>query len=154
FNASVIISGHWVISGYNVENDSAYELLLISHLQAHGTAAASAVPSTANTVIGSYLSTGYPLGTQSLLGVISGILGVSPAVSWQSFISAMAAVAALAASLLSGRTMDRRLAAAAGAVAVGAALTYEYALQGAIKEIGLLAAVFCALAVIRHAILA
>src|SRR4051794_28666228 len=32
FNAAVIISGHWVISGYNVENDSAYELLLISHL--------------------------------------------------------------------------------------------------------------------------
>jgi hypothetical protein len=154
FNASVIISGHWVISGYNVENDSAYELLLVSHLQAHGTAAASAVPSTANSVLSSYLSTGYPLGSQSLLGVISGILGISPAVAWQSFISAMAAVGALAASLLSGRTMDRRLAAAAGAVAVGAALTYEYALQGAIKEIALVAAVLCALAVIRHAILA
>ena len=48
--------------------------------------------STANSVISSYLSTGYPLGAQSLLGVISGMLGVSAAVAWQSFISAMAAV--------------------------------------------------------------
>jgi hypothetical protein len=153
FNAAVILSGHWVISGYNIENDSAYELLLVHHLQAHGTAAASAVPSTANSVIAAYLATGYPLGSQSLLGVISGILGVSPAVAWQSFISAMAAVGALAASQLSGRTMSPRLGAAAGALALGAALTYEYALQGAIKEIAVLVAVLCSLAVIRYAIL-
>ena len=153
FNAAVILSGHWVISGYNIENDSAYELLLVHHLQAHGTAAASAVPSTANSVIASYLTTGYPLGSQSLLAVIAGILGVSPAVAWQSFISAMAAVGALAASQLSGRTMRPWLGAAAGALALGAALTYEYALQGAIKEIAVLAAILCSLAVIRYAIL-
>lgn len=153
FNASVIASGHWVISGYNIENDSAYELLLISHLQAHGTASASTIPSTANSVISSYLTTGYPLGSQSLLGVISGTLGVSPAVAWQSFISAMAAVGAIAAAQLSGRTMGVRTAALAAVLALGAALTYQYALQGAIKEIAVLAAVLASLAVMRHAML-
>lgn len=153
FNASVIATGHWTLAGYNIENDSAYELVLIAHLQAHGTQAVAGPTSTANTVLSSYLSAGYPLGAQSLLAVVSGLLGVSAAVVWQGFISTMAAIAAAAAATLSGRTMDRRLAALAGFLAMAAALTYQFALQGAIKEIGVLTAVICALAVIRHAIL-
>jgi hypothetical protein len=153
FSASVIATGHWTLTGYNIENDTAYELVLVSHLQAHGTAAASSVPSTANSVVSSFLSTGYPLGAQSLLAVISGLLGVSAAVAWQGFISAMAGVAAMAAATLSGRTMSARLGALAGLVAVAAALTYQYALQGAIKEVAVATTVLCALAVIRFAIL-
>jgi hypothetical protein len=153
FNASVLASGHWTFTGYNIENDSAYELLLVAHLQAHGTQAASHLSSTANTVLSSYLTTGYPLGAQSLLAVLSGLLGVSAAVVWQGFISSMAAVGAMALASLSGRTMGRRLAALTAVVAMGAALTYQYALQGSIKEIGVLVATLCALAVMRHAIL-
>ena len=156
FNASVIMTGHWTFTGYNLENDTAYELLLVAHLQAHGTQAlaANAPISTANTALTSYLSTGYPLGSQSLLAVLSGLLGVSAAVAWQAFIATMAAIAALACSTLSGRTMDRRLAALTGFLAVSAALTYQYALQGSIKEIAMVAAALCALAVNRHAVIA
>ena len=153
FNAGVIASGHWTFAGYNIENDSAYELLLVAHLQAHGTQAAPHLASTANTVLASYLSNGYPLGAQSALAVVSGLLGVSAAVVWQGFISSMAGVGAMALATLSGRTMDRRLAALTAVVAMGAALTYQYALQGSIKEIGVLVAILCALAVMRHAIL-
>jgi hypothetical protein len=155
FNASVIMSGHWTFTAYNLENDSAYELLLVAHLQAHGTQALGlhAPISTANTALSAYLSSGYPLGSQSLLAVVSGLLGVSAAGAWQSFISTMAAIGALACSTLAGRTMDRRLAALMGFVAVSAALTYQYALDGAIKEIAVVAVVLCALAVIRHAVL-
>lgn len=156
FNASVIMSGHWTFTGYNLENDSAYELLLVAHLQAHGThAIASNAPiSTANTALASYLSTGYPLGSQSLLAVVSGLLGVSGAVAWQGFISTMAAIGATACSTLSGKTMDRRVAALTGFLAVAAALTYQYALQGSIKEVAMVAAVLISLAVSRHALLA
>lgn len=155
FNASVIMSGHWTFTGYNIENDSAYELLLVGHLQAYGTQAlaAHAPVSTANTALSAYLATGYPLGTQSLLAVTSGILGVSGVVVWQGFISTMAAIGTLAASTLSERTMPRPLAALTGFVAMAAALTYQYALQGSIKEIGVLAASLCALAIARYALL-
>ena len=112
----MIMAGHWTFTGYNIENDSAYELLLVAHLQIHGTQALphNAPISTANTALAGYLSTGYPLGSQSLLAVVSGLLGVSAAVVWQGFISTMAAIGALACSTLSGRTMDRRLAALTG----------------------------------------
>lgn len=155
FNASVIMSGHWTFTAYNLENDSAYEFLLVAHLQAHGTQALGphAPISTANSALSAYLSSGYPLGSQSLLAVVSGLLGVSAAVAWQSFISTMAAIGALACSTLAGRTMNQRLAALMGFVAVSAALTYQYALDGAIKEIAVVAVVLCALAVIRHAVL-
>lgn len=152
FNSSVIVTGHWTFTG-NITSDPANELLLVSHLQAHGTHDVVTGTSTANTVISSYLQTAYPLGSQSLLAVISGLLGVDPAVIWQGFISAIAGIAAIAAATLSGRTMGRMAAALAGLLSVAAALTFQYALQGYIKEIAVLATMMCALAVIREAIL-
>lgn len=153
FDLSVIASGHWTWTGYNIENDSAYELVLIAHLQAHGTHITFGPASTAQTVVTGYLSTGYPLGSQSLLAVLSGFFGVPAAALWQGFISTVAAVGTMAASSLSGRTFAPRVAAAVGFVAVSGALVYQYALQGAIKEIAVLVAVLSALAVGREAIL-
>lgn len=153
-DVSVLASGHWTITFYNIANDSAYELVLIAHLQAHGTQTATGTVSTAKTVINSYLSTGYPLGGQSLLAVVSGLLGVSAAVVWQGFMSAMVGIGTLVASSLTGRTMGPRAAAAAALVALVAALTYQYTLQGEIKEIATLVGVLTALAVMRHGLLA
>lgn len=153
FTASVIVTGHWTFTGYNVTNDPAYEMLLVSHLQGHGIHGAVTGTSTANTVVSSYLRTAYPLGSQSLLAVISGLLRVAPAVIWQGFISAMAGIAAIAATTLSGRTMGTRAAALTAGIAIAAALTYQYALAGYIKEIAVLATLMCALAAIREAVL-
>jgi hypothetical protein len=147
---SVIASGHWTLTFYNIDNDSAYELVLIAHLRAHGTHSATGMPSTAHTVIQAYLSTGYPLGGQSLLGVVSGLLGVSAAVVWQGFMSSMIGIATLVASAISGRTMGPRAAAAAALLALLAALTFQYTLQGSIKEITTLVGILAALAVMRY----
>ncbi|HLY49380.1 MAG TPA: hypothetical protein VKR21_09295 [Solirubrobacteraceae bacterium] len=152
FDLSVIATGHWAWTGYNLTNDSAYELVLVSHLQAHGTVATTGPVSTTQTVVSQYLATGYPLGSLSMLGVLSGLLGVSAAALWQGFISALAALGALAASCLSGRTFSPRLAALVAFISLGSALFYQYALQGSIKEVAVLAAVLCALAVGRYAI--
>jgi hypothetical protein len=153
FDLSVIATGHWTLTGYRLEDDVAFELLLARHLQEHGTAIGTLAPSTAKSFIVSFQSTGYPLGTQSYLGAIGGLLHAELASIWQGFLSSLAAVGAMAAATLSGRTMDRRLAALAGLLTMAAALTYQYAMQGSIKEVGTAVAVLCALALIRFAIL-
>jgi hypothetical protein len=153
FDASVIATGHWTFTGYRLEDDVAFELLLARHLQEHGTAIGALQPSTAKSFIVSFLSTGYPLGTQSYLGAIGGLLHAELASIWQGFLSSIAAVGAIAAATLSGRTMDRRVAALVGLLTIAAALTYQYAMQGSIKEFGTAVAVLSALALVRFAIL-
>ena len=153
FDLSVIATGHWTFTGYRLEDDVAFELLLARHLQEHGTAIGALPPSTAKSFIVSFLSTGYPLGTQSYLGAIGGLLHAELATIWQGFLSSLAAVGAIAAATLSGRTMDRRVAALVGLLTMAAALTYQYAMQGSIKEFGTAVAVLSALALVRFAIL-
>jgi hypothetical protein len=64
----------------------------------------------------------------------------------------MAALGALALSTLTRGLLDARRAAFVGLVAICANLTYQYALQGGIKEIGLLATLCAAAALGRAAI--
>jgi hypothetical protein len=153
FDLSVIATGHWTFTGYRLEDDVAFELLLTRHLQDYGTSIGSLAPSTAKSFVESFLSTGYPLGAQSYLGAIGGLLHAELASIWQGYLSALAGVGAIAAATLSGRMMDRRVAALAGLLTMAAALTYQYAMQGSIKEVGTAIAVLCALALIRFAIL-
>ena len=89
----------------------------------------------------SYLSSGYPLGTQSLLGTFSGLTGyLRRRCIYQGFISGLAALAAVAlATLIASVCSGLARAALIAFVAMSANLTYQYALQGGIKEIGLLA---------------
>ncbi len=153
FDASVILTGHWTFTGYHLQDDTAYEFLLANHLKVYGTAFAHMPASTANSYISSFLSTGYPLGAQAYLGALSGLVHAEVAVIWQGYLSSLAGIGAMAASTLSGRTMDRRLAALVGFLAISASLTYQYALQGSVKEIGAVVAVLCAMALIRFAVL-
>ena len=153
FDASVIATGHWTFVGYHLQDDTAYEMLLASHLQTYGTNVGNLAPSTATDYIQAFLSTGYPLGTQSFLAALGGLLHVDVAVIYQGFLSALAGVGAMAASTLSGSVLSRRLGALVGFLAISASLTYQYALQGSIKEIGTTVAVLCTLALIRFAIL-
>jgi hypothetical protein len=153
FDASVIGTGHWTFTGYHLQDDTAYEMLLVEHLKVYGTHLGALPPSTARSYIASFLSTGYPLGTQSYLAALSGLVHTEVAVIWQGYLSSLAAVGAMAAATLSGRTLDRRLGALVGFMAMSAALTYQYALQGSIKEVGVTVAVLCALALMRFAIL-
>jgi hypothetical protein len=148
----VIAYGHWTWSGYDFVNDSAFEMLLASHIQGYGLTLGNIPLTSAQQFLMSYLNSGYPLGTQSLLGALGVLTDTDVAVLYQGFIASMAAVAAVAlASAMRGLLSPRR-AALAGAAALAANLTYQYALQGAIKEIGLLATLCAGVALGREAI--
>jgi len=153
FDLGAIATGHWTFAGYKLQDDVAYELLLARHMQTYGATLGSVPPSTATSFIGSFLSTGYPLGTQAYLGALGGMLNTELAAIWQGYLSALAGVGAIAASLLTTRTLSRPVGALVGLLAMAAALTYQYAMQGAIKEIGVTVAVLCALALISQAII-
>lgn len=142
----VIAYGHWTWSGYDFVNDTAFEMLLADHIKTFGTTLGSMPSSTVRDFVANYLASAYPLGTQSLLGTLSGITATNVAVLYQGLISCFAAAAAIALASATRGLLDARRAAFAGFAAIAANLTYQYALQGNIKEIGLLCTVCAALA--------
>jgi hypothetical protein len=146
----VIASGHWTWSGYDFVGDSAFEMLLAVHIKGFGTVLGSIPETSEREFLKAYLESGYPLGTQSLLGTFSGLTHTPVEVLYQGFISALAAMAAVALATLTSGLLRAWRAAAVGFMALAANLTYQYALQGGIKEIGLLAT-FCTAAALAHA---
>ena len=148
----VIVYGHWTWSGYDFVNDSAFEMLLAEHIKGFGTVLGNIPETSEREFLNAYLNSGYPLGTQSLLGTFSAILSVPSAVIYQGFIAGLAAMAAIALAVIVRPLLSPLRAAAVGFVAISANLTYQYALQGGIKEIGLLATVCAAAALAREAI--
>ncbi|HEV7938276.1 MAG TPA: hypothetical protein VGP18_09670 [Solirubrobacteraceae bacterium] len=148
----VLAYGHWTWSGYDFVNDSAFEMLLASHIKGYGLTLGKIPLTSEQQFLMSYLNSGYPLGTQSLLGTLSGLTDTDVAVLYQGFIASMAGLAAVALASATQGLLDARRAALAGAAALAANLTYQYALQGAVKEIGLLATLCAGVAVGREAI--
>jgi hypothetical protein len=135
----VIAHGHWTWSGYDFVNDSSFEMLLAEHLKSYGATLGSIPESSEREFLNSYLNSGYPLGTQALLGTFSGLTDTPAAVLYDGFIAGLAAMAAVALSSVAGRLVAGWRAALVGLLALSANLTYQYALQGGIKEIGLIA---------------
>ena len=150
FILPLIGAGHWTWVGYNLDNDTAFEMLLARHLQSFGTHVVSQPVSTATLTTNNYLNVGYPLGTHAQLATISGLLRVSPAVGYQAYMAAIAAIGAVALATLAAHIVSRRVAALLAFAAVAANITYQYAMQGDIKEIGALATLCCALALGRE----
>jgi hypothetical protein len=143
----VIAYGHWTWVGYDFVNDSSFEMLLASHIKGYGLTLGNIPLTSAQQFLNSYLNSGYPLGTQSLLGTLSGLTFTDVAVLYQGFIASLAALAAVALASVARGLLDARRAALAGFAALAANLTYQYAMQGNIKEIGLLATVCAGVAV-------
>jgi hypothetical protein len=154
FVLPVIASGHWTWSGYNFVNDSAVEMLLADHLKHFGTALGNIPESSEREFLASYLSTGYPLGSQSLLATFSGLTATPVPALYQGFIAGLAAMGAVALATLTRQLLSARLAAVIAFAAISANLTYQYALQGGIKEIGLLATLCATVALAREAYVA
>jgi hypothetical protein len=148
----VIAYGHWTWSGYDFVNDSGFEMLLASHVKGYGLALGNIPLTSEQQFLMSYLNNGYPLGTQSLLGTLSGLTDTDVAVLYQGFIASLAALSAVALATVTRGLLDARRAALVGFAAIAANLTYQYALQGNIKEIGLLATLCAGLALGRATI--
>ncbi len=148
----VIAYGHWTWSGYGFVNDTGFELLLANHAKSFGTLLGNLPESSERQFLVQYLGNGYPLGTQALLGTFSGMIATPVEVLYQGYIAGMAALAAVALAVLGERWLSARRAAVVAVGALAANLTYQYALQGAIKEIGLLATLCAAVALASFAI--
>ena len=148
----VIVYGHWTWVGYDFVNDSAFEMLLASHIKGYGLTLGNIPLTSAQQFLNSYLNTGYPLGTQSLLGTISGLTGTEVAVLYQGFLASLAALGALALATVTRGLLDPRRAAFAAFAAMAANRPAPAAMQGNIKEIGLLAILCAGVAVGREAI--
>src|ERR1700722_4806042 len=90
----VIAYGHWTWVGYDFVNDSGFEMLLASHIKGYGLTLGTIPLTSAQQFLTSYLNTGYPRGTQSLLGTISGLIDTEVAVLYQGFVASLAALGA------------------------------------------------------------
>ena len=147
YAAPMLLSGGWTWSGYNFLNDTAVQFLLADHLKTAGTDPGMLPLTTGGMITRSYLYSGYPLGTHAYLATLSGLLATPVEVLYQGFVSAMAALTAMAMAVLSGRIgFGARTAAILASVAVASNLAYNYGLQGSIKEIGVLCALAAAMA--------
>ena len=151
--APVVLSGSWTWLGYNFVNDTAIHLAMIDHVAEHGAAVAGGLPSTHDNAINGTLGTGYPLGTYGLLAALAWFVPVETAALYQPFIACLAALAAMAlATLARAAGAGARAAAAIGLLAVGATITYQYALHGAIKEVALVLVLAVVAALAREAL--
>ncbi len=155
--APVLAAGGWTWTGYNFVNDTAVQFLLADYLADHGTVAPPGLPaeSTGLEHVRVYFDTGYPVGSHSLLATLDALVpGPLPAI-YQPLIASCAALAAMAlAGLAAGAGLSGLAAAAAGGAAMASNLTYNYGLQGNLKEIAFVAALAAAAAVGAEALTA
>ncbi len=149
----VILHGHWTWAGYDFVNDSSFEMLLASHAKSAGTVLGHLPESSERQFLVQYLiDARYPLGTQSLLGTLSGLIDTPVEVLYQPYIAALAGFGGVALATIAERRMSGWRAGLVAVAAICANLTYQYAQQGGIKEIGLLATVCAAVALACAAI--
>jgi hypothetical protein len=153
FMAPVLLSGHWTWAGYNFVNDPAVNMVMVDHIAHHGDAETAFNRSTTGNMIVNTLGTAYPLGIHALLASLNWLVPLPLAAVYQPFIAMLAALAAMAFAELGRRCgLPRWIAAAAAVAAVGANLTYQYALHGAFKEIALVTMLATAAALARVAL--
>jgi hypothetical protein len=147
--APVVLTGEWTWAGYNFVNDTAQQLLLADWLTDHGVAGPGANrTSVATEFVRAYLDTGYPIGAHALLGTLGELVPAPLPAVYQPCIAVLAASTALGlASIARQVGAPAPVAAGCGALAVGANLFYQYALQGNIKEIAFFMALVTAAAV-------
>ncbi|MCW2986129.1 MAG: hypothetical protein JWR63_3699 [Conexibacter sp.] len=148
--APVLLSGHWTWTGYNFVNDTAVQMLLADHLASNGLripAASSPTASTASEVVRVYLTTGYPVGIHSLLAVLHALLPGELAPLYQPMLGVLAGTTSLALFHLARiARLAAPLAAGAALAALSSNLTYQYVLQGNVKELALITTLATAVA--------
>jgi hypothetical protein len=137
--APVALSGDATFAGYTFLGDTSVHFALIDYITVHGTDIVDLAPSNYERVTQTQLENGYPLGLHFELATLRQVLGIGTDEAYHPFMAVSIALAALpAARLLEALGIPRLLACAGGAVALVAYLPYSYALQGGIKEMGMI----------------
>ena len=155
FMAPVVLSGGWTWTGYNFVNDTSVQFLLADHVARDGMTAPIGAPSdtysTPSEYVRVYLSTGYPVGSHGLIAVVTRLTQIPIEAAYNPFLAALVAFATLSFSALGRRSGLLPVVAALTAfAAVAANLIYQYALQGNVKEIAMLATLAATVAFARE----
>ncbi len=87
---------------------------MASHIKGYGLTLGNIPLTSEQQFLMSYLNSGYPLGTQSLLGTLSGLTDTDVAVLYQGFIASLAALGAVALATVTRGLLDARRAALGG----------------------------------------
>ena len=97
YSLPILLTGTATFAGYLTLDDTATWLALADHVMEHGRTVSSLAPSTYQQVLADYLATsGYPVGTFTILGVGSELTGQDVAWLFQPTIAFFAAMLALA----------------------------------------------------------
>lgn len=137
YAAPVVLSGSATFAGYGQLGDIADHFVIADSMLETGGTTGDPTASAYEMAVQAYPAQGYPTGMHTALGSLRALVGEDVAWVFQPFLAFVMALAALALVPLVEPVL-RTGAARAGAMAFAAlpALTYGYALQGAIKELG------------------
>jgi hypothetical protein len=139
YMAPIALSGQTTFAGYTLLGDTSVHFSLIDYISDHGTRLVAQAPSSYSSVTAAEISIGYPLGLHFELASVRWLLGAEVSRIYQPFLATTIALAIPPVVALLRRVGIPRVLSAAGAVIVLAAyLPYSYALQGAIKELGMI----------------
>jgi hypothetical protein len=149
--APIALSGGWTWGGYNLLNDTGFQLILADHLTKTGMDIPAMGFDTYHDTAAAYLGSQYPLGTHVLLGTFARMTFVDVAVVYHPIISAFAGLGAMALGVLAARSgLKPWLAAVVASAGMLGTLTYQFTMAGTIKEIGMVMVVAVAAALGRE----
>jgi hypothetical protein len=143
YAAPVVLSGSATFPGYGQLGDIADHFVIVDALMSTGASAVEPGLAPAHTTsaydmaVSAYPGQGYPTGMHTALGAARALGGQDVAWVFQPFLALVMALSALALLPLVASVLEsRRTRALAVGLASLPALTYGYALQGSIKELG------------------
>jgi hypothetical protein len=138
FAAPMVLSGHATFAGYTVLGDTSIHFIGADALLHHGRDFASLAPSSYEYSLAAYYgSNGYPSGGPTTVAVLTSLVHLDVAWTFQPFLSLLVALMALSLyALAEPLAPSRPLRAAIAFVAAQPALVLAYALQGSVKEVG------------------
>ena len=137
FAAPVVLSGAATFAGYTVLGDTSIHMIGADALLRYGRDFGALPPSSYELSLVNYFQGGYPAGGPVAAGVLTSLVGLDVAWTFQPLLTLLVAMMALALWSLSSPLVESRpLRALLVFVAAQPALVLGYALQGSIKEVG------------------
>lgn len=135
--APTVLSGSASFLGYFVLNDAVFHFALITQLLSHAHDLSRLTPPSAySALLGSYLSTSYPIGADVALGALRPLVNQDIAWVFQPYLAVIMALGSAALyELLRDAVASRPLRALSAFVAAQTSLAYGYYLEASIKEI-------------------
>jgi hypothetical protein len=150
FAAPIVFSGDATFAGYTILGDTSIHLIGADALLEHGRSFESLPPSSYQAALEAYYGTAsYPSGGPVATGALATLSLQDAAWVFQPFLSLLVAMTTLAVwSLLSRLVASRPLRSAIAFLASQPALVLAYALQGSVKEVGIVFAVMLSAALV------